>query len=220
MSAGDTVANVNTAFGGEIGTVDNGLVESFRPNDLAAQMGVRNLGNLTGDVVFQVQSAYHDTEATSGQTHAGSPNEAVAKTASNPLFTAKTLSPTRYAAHTQVTDQMLAQSADDMGSFLAREIRSAIDRKFNADIIAKIDAASTDTAYVAGTNNPLDVEALLLGAEVDLQNVVALCGTTAYRELRALSMDAGSGMLFADSPLTRRQISGVHCLYLFSSNSD
>lgn len=206
VTAGESSSTVD--FGGEIGVVDNGLVESFRPNDLAAQMGVRNLANLTGDVVFQVQDAYNATAANSGQVLAGNPAEAVSKPAESAQFSAKTLSPTRYAAHTQVTDQMLAQSADDMGSFLAREIRSAIDRKFNADIISAIDTASTDTAYVAATNNPLDVEALLLGAEVDLQNVVALCGTTAYRELRALSMDAGSGMLFADSPLTRRQIMG------------
>ncbi len=197
MSAGATVATVNTAFGGEIGTVDNGLVDSFRPNDIAAQMGVRNLSNLTGDVVFQVQSAYHATEATSGQTHAGKPNEAVGQTASNPLFTAKTLSPTRYAAHTQVTDQMLAQSADDMGSFLAREIRTAIDRKFNVDIIGKIDGAYTATAYSAENANPLDIEAALLAADVPLENIVVLAGTTAYRGLRALSHDAGSGMLFA-----------------------
>lgn len=197
MSVSDTVANTNTVFGGEIGVVDNGLVESFRPNDLAAQMGVRNLGNLTGDVVFQVQNAYNSTEANSGQTHAAKPNEAVAVDASNPVFAAKTLSPTRYAAHTQVTDQMLAQSADDMGAFLAREIRTAIDRKFNVDIIGKIDGAYSGTAYSAANANPLDMEAALLGADVPLENVVVLAGTTAYRTLRALSHDAGSGMLFA-----------------------
>jgi len=197
MSVSDTVADVNTVFGGTIGVVDNGLVESFRPNDLAAQMGVRNLGNLTGDVVFQVQNAYHATEASSGQTHAAKPNEAVAVDASNPVFAAKTLSPTRYAAHTQVTDQMLAQSADDMGAFLAREIRTAIDRKFNVDIIGKIDGAYTGTAYIPATANPLDMEAALLAADVPLENVVVLAGTTAYRTLRALSHDAGSGMLFA-----------------------
>lgn len=197
LSVAATVADTNTAFGGSVGEVDNGLVESFRPNDIAAQMGVRNLGNLTGDVVFQVQSAYNATEANSGQTHAKKPNEAVAADVSNPLFAAKTLSPTRYAAHTQVTDQMLAQSADDMGAFLAREIRTAIDRKFNADIITKIDGSYSGAAYVAATSNPLDIEATLLGADVPLENVVALCGTTAYRTLRALSHDAGSGMLFA-----------------------
>jgi len=195
VTAGSSSSTVD--FGGTIGVVDNGLVESFRPNDLAARMGVRNLSNLTGDVVFQVQNAYNATPANSGQVTAASPAEAVSKAAESAQFAAKTLSPTRYAAHTQVTDQMLAQSADDMGAFLAREIRTAIDRKFNADIVAKIDGAYSATAYVASTANPLDIEAALLAADVPLENVVALCGTTAYRTLRALSHDAGSGMLFA-----------------------
>ena len=190
----------SVAFGGTIGKVDNGIAEAFKPNDLAAQMGVRNLGNLTGDVVFQVQG----TAAT-----AGKPNEAAAQGINNTTFSSRTLNPTRYSAHTQVTDQMLAQSADDMGAFLAKDIRDAVAKKFNADIIAAIlgDANSgvlknastpgTIEPYVAGTMNPLDLEAALMGRDVPLENVVALAGPTAYRTLRALSHDAGSGMLFA-----------------------
>jgi len=94
-------ADESVAFGGTIGKVDNGIVEAFKPVDIAAQMGVRNLGNLSGDVVFQVQGA----AAT-----AGKPNEAAAQGVNNTTFSARTLNPVRYAAHTQVTDQMLAHS--------------------------------------------------------------------------------------------------------------
>lgn len=193
-------ADESVAFGGQIGKVDSGIVEAFKPNDIAAQMGVRNLGNLTGDVVFQVQGA----AAT-----AGKPAEAAAQGINNTTFSSRTLNPTRYSAHTQVTDQMLAQSADDMGAFLAKDIRDAVAKKFNADIIAAIlgDANSgvlknastpgTIEPYVADSMNPLDLEAALMGRDVPLENVVALAGPTAYRTLRALSHDAGSGMLFA-----------------------
>lgn len=193
-------ADESVAFGGTIGKVDNGIAEAFKPNDLAAQMGVRNLGNLTGDVVFQVQGA----AAT-----AGKPNEAAAQGINNTTFSSRTLNPVRYSAHTQVTDQMLAQSADDMGAFLAKDIRDAVAKKFNADIIAAIlgdanggvlknaSTPGTIEPYVAASMNPLDLEAALMGRDVPLENVVALAGPTAYRTLRALSHDAGSGMLFA-----------------------
>ena len=198
-SVGSTT-DESVAFGGTIGKVDNGIAEAFKPNDIAAQMGVRNLGNLTGDVVFQVQGA----AAT-----AGKPAEAAAQGINNTTFSSRTLNPVRYSAHTQVTDQMLAQSADDMGAFLAKDIRDAVSKKFNADIIAAIlgDANSgvlknaatpgTINPYVAASMNPLDLEAALMGRDVPLENVIALAGPKAYRTLRALSHDAGSGMLFA-----------------------
>lgn len=204
-------ADESVAFGGTIGKVDNGIVEAFKPVDIAAQMGVRNLGNLSGDVVFQVQGA----AAT-----AGKPNEAAAQGVNNTTFSARTLNPVRYAAHTQVTDQMLAQSADDMGAFLAKDIRDAIAKKFNADIIAAIlgdtntgvlkNAATPGTInpYVAASMNPLDLEAALMSRDVPLENVVALAGPAAYRLLRSLSQDAGSGMLFATPAADRRNVLG------------
>jgi len=197
-----------TAFGGTVGTVDNGISEMFKPADIGAQLGARNLEGLTGDVVFQVQNA---VATATNDTEEGAPN-----TIANPGFTSRTLQPTRYSAHTQVTDQMLAQSADDMGAFLAKEIRDAMAKKFNADIIAKVKAAAitngpSGTAlhtYVAASENTLDLESYLLGNDVPLEGVKALSSASAYRALRALSHDAGSGMLFATSPLTNRSVMG------------
>jgi hypothetical protein len=111
---------------------------------------------------------------------------------------------------------MLAQSADDMGAFLAKEIRDAMAKKFNADIITKVKAAATTNGpsgtalhtYVAASENTLDLESYLLGNDVPLEGVKALSSASAYRALRALSHDAGSGMLFATSPLTNRSVMG------------
>lgn len=201
----------STAFGGTIGTVDRGIVEAFKPVDLAARMGARNLTGLTGDVVFQVQGT---------PSAAGKPDEGDSRAVNNTGFSAVTLSPTRYSAHTQVTDQMLAQSADDMGAFLAKDIRDAIAKSFNADIITAISTAAATNATVSGTldaydestNNPLDLEAALLGRDVDLDNVKCLSAADSYRTLRALSHDAGSGMLFAESPVNRRQVMGYETM--------
>lgn len=208
-------ADESVAFGGTIAKVDNGIVEAFKPVDLAARMGARNLSGLSGDVVFQVQGA----PAT-----AGKPNEAAAQAINNTTFSSRTLSPTRYAAHTQVTDQMLAQSADDMGAFLAKDIRDAVAKKFNADIIAAIlgtattgvllnqAVAGTLDTYSASSLNPLDLEADLMSRDVPLENVKALSSAKAYRTLRALSHDAGSGMLFAGSPLENRGVMGYETM--------
>lgn len=197
-----------TAFGGTVGVVDNGISEMFKPADIGAQLGARNLEGLTGDVVFQVQNAV--------ATATNDTQEGAANTIANPGFTSRTLQPTRYSAHTQVTDQMLAQSADDMGAFLAKEIRDAMAKKFNADIIAKVKAAAITNGpsatalhtYVAASENTLDLESYLLGNDVPLEGVKALSSASAYRALRALSHDAGSGMLFATSPLTNRSVMG------------
>jgi HK97 family phage major capsid protein len=196
-----------TQFGGTIGIDDNGIVEAFAPNDIAAQLGVRNLTNLTGDVVFQVQSSLIEADK---------PDEAIASTKSIPNFAAVKLAPVRYSAHTRVTDQMLAQSAQDMGAFLAMDIRRSVDRKFNEDIVAAIKAAADDNAttpgtldsYVADTWNPMHLEEALLGRDVDLQGVVALADAKSYRVFRELSHDAGSGLLFAQTPLERRNVIG------------
>jgi hypothetical protein len=41
-----------------------------------------------------------------------------------------------------------------------------------------------------------------------LQDVVAIAAPNAYREMRSLSFDSGSGDLFAGSPLARTSIAG------------
>ena len=200
LAVDGTNANA-TAFGGAIGKMDNGIIPDFYPADLATQMGVRSLNNLSGDVVFQVENA---------QPTVGNPQEGASQAVANGGFTSVSLTPTRYAAHTQVTDQMLAQSADDMGSFLAAQIRKALDKKFNETIISAIDGAYTSSTYNAVSNNPLDIEAALLAADVDLADVVALVDATSYRAFRALSHDAGSGSMFANDPQSRRNVMGYN----------
>jgi uncharacterized protein len=202
-----TVASGSAAFGGTIGTDDLGIVEAFAPRDIAAQLGIRNLTNLTGDVVFQVQGNKMAAEIVA---------EGVGKDSTNPSFTAVTLKPIRYSAHTKVTDQMLAQSAQDMGAFLAMDIRRAIDAKFNTDIVTEIRTAAAQNGstpgtlnnYVEATFNPMHLEEQLLAADVDIQGLVSLSSAKAYRVFRELSHDAGSGLLFAQSPLERRNVIG------------
>lgn len=199
VNAGDAA---NTAFGGGIEKLDNGIIENYAPNDIAAQLGVRNLSGLSGDVAMQVQANL----VAAG----GAVAEGAARTEALPTFAERTLTPTRNAAHVGVTQQMLAQSGDDMASFIQMDIRRALDKVFNAQIIAEIAASDAASAYNATTNNPLDVEAALLAADVDLDNVVILAAADAYRAMRALSFDAGSGDLFAGSPVARQSIAGYN----------
>ena len=189
-------------FGGVIGKQDAGLVEAFRPRDIGTQIGARTLNNLTGDVVFQVQSSNYIV--------ATKPGEGVTATEDSVEFTGVTLSPTRYSAYTKVTEQMLAQSADDMGAFLAADIRKAVEGKFNADIASAIASASgsAGNTYDSADQNPLHLEAALLGADVDLANIKVLASSTAFREARTLSLDSGSGMLMGTSPLDRLNVIG------------
>jgi len=189
-----TVSSGATTFGGAIGKDDQGIVENYAPNDIATRLGVRNLSNLNGDVQMQVQSTL---------TAAGATGEGVARTEGLPAFAAVTLSPTRYAAHVGVTQQMLAQSGDDMEAFIKMDIRRALDKQFNDAIIDVIDdavAAANSTAYTAGSTSPLDLEENLLANDVSLDDIVALCDPQAYRKARTLSLDAGSGLLYAGSP--------------------
>ena len=134
-------------------------------------------------------------------------------------FTAKTLSPTRYSAYAKVTEQMLAQSADDMGAFIAADIRKAVEAKFNADIISAIETATIANfndgggtpdlkPFAAATMNPLHLEEQLLKDDVDLANIRCLASATAFRKARTLSLDAGSGLLFAATPAERRSVIG------------
>ena len=107
-----------------------------------------------------------------------------------------------------------------MGAFVAAEIRKAVDKKFNEDIVAAIKGTSTTGAalnqgtagtldtYNASSKNPLHLEEELMGRDVDLNLVKILCAPNAYRTARTLSLDAGSGFLFAASPLERRNVLG------------
>ena len=210
IGVGSTADTHLHQFGGTIGTVDQGLVAAFRPNDIATQMGARNVGGVSGNIVFQVQDAEVD---------ASKPLEGRAATLDNPDFNAVTLSPTRYACYTAVSEQLMAQSAGDMGAFIAADIRKAIDEKFNADVIAAIDAAADTTAggtitaddsttNAAALDALLGLEATLLAADVPLENIRAIAGSTAYRVARKVSMDSGSGMLTATSPLERLSLMG------------
>jgi|11_taG_2_1085331.scaffolds.fasta_scaffold00088_50 hypothetical protein len=205
-NAGTGQAHVD-AFGGAIGKQDAGLVAAFRPRDIGTQLGARTLNNLTGDVVFQVQgTAIEGEKVAEGAT---AEIEAAG-------FAAVTLNPNRYSAYTKVTEQMLAQSADDMGAFLAADIRKAVEAKFNADIAAEIATASgaASNAYAeTGTEvNPLTLEAALLGADVDLTNIKVLSSAAAFRKARTLSLDSGSGMLMGTSPLDRLNVIGYETI--------
>ena len=207
----NTGAIDSVAFGGTIGSQDAGLVAAFRPNDIATQLGARSLTNLTGDVVFQVQNA---------EIVGTKPAQGATATEDLVGFTPKTLSPTRYSAYSKVTEQMLAQSADDMGAFIAQDIRKAVEAKFNDDIIADIKAATianfNDAGspaaglkdFVAATMNPLHLEENLLKDDVDLANIRCLSSAAAFRKARTLSFDAGSGILFGSTPAERRSVIG------------
>ncbi len=142
------------------------------------------------------------------------------------------LQPTRYAAYTRATEQLLAQSADDMGAFLAADIRKAIDASFNSDIMTAIEGAADDFASTPGTLDSddsatnaaaltalLDMEADLLGADVPLENIKVVCGSTAYRTARQVSMDQGSGLLVAGSPLGRRSVLGYDAVVTSSASA-
>lgn len=192
-----TVGTGSTAFGGAIGKEDGGIVEKYAPADIATKIGARTLTNLNGDVQMQVQSTLTTATAT---------NEGVTRTEALPAFAAVTLTPNRYAAHVGVTQQMLAQSGDDMSAFIQMDIRRALDKVFNAAIITEMESVDTDRAYTS--YNPLDVEELLLAADVDLADVRFVSSAGAYRTFRSLSLDAGSGELFALEPSSRARIIG------------
>lgn len=197
--AGTVNGTVNHA-NNTIGIQDAGLIAAYRPGDIATAMGVRTINNATGDIAFSVQA---------NEVNAHKPNEGAAVTQEGATFTEVKLQPVRYAAYTRVTEQLLAQTADDLGSFMARDIRAALDEKYNTDVHAAILAAATTTA--SGTDSLgdiLDIEADMLAADIPLENVRVLAGAEAYRQAREVSMDAGSGLLIAGSPAGRRSVLG------------
>lgn len=206
LSVGADQSSVQTKYDGQIGKVDDGFVGFMQPKDIATQMGVRTISNVSGDIVFQV----HTPEAAVAPTY-----EASAAAVASGNFAAATLTPKRIAAHVQVTEQLMAQTSGDLGAFIGSEIRKACDAKYNDTIVAAIDAAadtnapgSAITAYDASTYNALDLEAQLLSDNVEVEDIRALTSPGGYRVARALSLDAGSGMLFATSPADRNSVLG------------
>jgi len=198
-----TVGSTADAFGGKIGVADQGFTEFLHPNDVATQLGVRTVTGVSGNVVFQVADKPPGT---------ATPNESVPQAVGNMTFSAIELTPTRVSAHVQVTEQLLAQTSDDLGAFVASEIRKAVDAKFNTTVVSAIDAAADHRAggtiaqFAAATQNALHMEEDLMIDNVDNQNIRVLTSPTAYRTNRQLSLDAGSGLLFASSPSTRQSV--------------
>jgi HK97 family phage prohead protease len=200
MGVGATSNGTLENAGNTIGIQDAGLIAAYRPGDIATAMGVRTINNATGDIAFSVQGA---------EIVAEKPAEGAAVTQDAADFSEVKLSPVRYAAYSRVTEQLLAQTADDMGSFIARDIRAAIDEKYNTDVFGAINTAATTAASGADSlGDILDIEADLLAADIPLENVRVLAGAGAYRQAREVSMDAGSGLLIAGSPAGRRSVLG------------
>lgn len=202
LSVGADVTSVQTKYDGQIGKQDDGFVSFMQPKDIATQMGVRSISNVSGDIVFQV----HTPEAAQAPT-----NEATAATVASGNFAAATLTPKRIAAHVQVTEQLMAQTSGDLGAFIGSEIRKSCDAKYNATIVAAINTAATTNglaAYDAATNNALDLEAKMLSDNVEIEDIRCLASPGGYRTARALSLDAGSGLLYATSPADRNSLLG------------
>tara|TARA_X000001316_G_scaffold12179_1_gene6073 strand:- start:3252 stop:5162 length:1911 start_codon:yes stop_codon:yes gene_type:complete len=197
-----------TAFGGQIGKIDQGFSGFLHPNDIATQMGVRAVTGVSGNVVFQVP------KGPPGTSDASEEGESFA--AANMVFTAVDMAPKRLSAHVQVTEQLLAQTSEDLGAFVAGEIRKAVDAKFNDTVVDAIDGAAdnraggTIGAYAVATRNALHLEEELMVDNVDSANIRVLASPTAYRQNRQLSLDAGSGLLFASSPADRREVLGYN----------
>jgi len=212
LSVGGDVTNVQTGYDGIVGKQDDGFVPFMQPRDIATQMGVRSINGVSGDIVFQVSNPEAAVIPT---------NEATPTTVASGNFTGVTLSPTRVSAHVQVTEQLMAQTSEDLGAFIGAEIRKACDAKFNGTIVGAIDTAAdtnvTLAAYNASSNNALDAEAALLADNVEVGDIRVLCSPSAYRTARALSLDAGSGMLFATSPAERNSVLGYQTVISSSS---
>lgn len=201
-----TVGTTGDAFGGQIGKVDQGFSGFLHPNDIATQMGVRAVTGVSGNVVFQVPKGPPGTS--------DSTSESASFAANNMAFSAVDMGPKRLSAHVQVTEQLLAQTSDDLGAFVAGEIRKAVDAKFNATVVAAIDdaadnrAGGTIAAFAVASRNALNLEEELMVDNVDSANIRILASPAAYRQNRQLSLDAGSGLLFASSPADRREVLG------------
>jgi len=205
LAGGASPNGVN--FGGIKGIADKGFSGFLHPNDLATQLGTQTITGVSGDIVFQVAKNPPGTQADQDQAESFS--------VSNNSFKGVKLSPYRIAAHVQVTEQLMAQTTEDVGAFMAGEIRKAVDAAFNATVATQIQtaaehraAANSLTAFNAQTRNALHLEEEMMADNVETQNLRVLAHPTAYRKNRQLSLDAGSGLLFASSPADRQTVLG------------
>jgi hypothetical protein len=195
--ATEAVANVSAAVNQGVETEILGAIAKYRPVTIADKLGIRRITGVTGDISIPVQStSLAGTKTT---------NEADAVDSANIALTAVSLSPERLAAHTKVTQQLLAQNSFDLDAFLAADIRRGLEQQYNAHIVSKLSAGVTKVdaeaagALVATTDVPYELEKLLRNADVPFENIKFLTDPTAFRALRSAARDAGSGLFAADS---------------------
>jgi hypothetical protein len=176
-------------------------VQNFRPVTFADKMGMRTITGVTGDISIPVLTDNVDVE----QVTEGAPIES-----SNVAFSSVTLSPDRLSAHTQATQQLLAQNSFDLQAFLAADIRRGLEQQYNVKIKNIIEAITEENGGSettgSGENGVLDaadvsffLEELLREGNVDPAGAYILTDPTLYRLMRRASLDAGSGLFAANS---------------------
>lgn len=190
--ATEGVANTSAAVAQGVQTDVLGAVAKYRPVTIADKLGIRRITGVTGDISIPVQS----TVVTSSTMT----NEADAVDSTNIALASKTLSPARFAAHTKVTQQLLAQNSFDLDQFLAEDIRRGLATEYNKHIVATIKSAVTEVNYstTADSDIPYEMEEDLRNADVPFENIKFLTDPTAFRKLRSAARDAGSGIFAAD----------------------
>jgi HK97 family phage major capsid protein len=184
-------ANVGQAIATEI----QGPVAKYRPDTIADALGVRLITGVTGDISIPVQTA----NVTAGKTA----TEIAAVDSSNIALSSVNLSPERFAAHTKVTQQLLAQNSFDLDSFLAADIRQGLALAYNAHLVTAIGGITAVDAEASGALvNTVDVpfllESQLRDGDVPYEQAKFLTDATAFRAMRQAALDAGSGLFAAD----------------------
>lgn len=190
-SGGALAANVGQAIATEV----QGPVAKYRPDTIADALGVRLITGVTGDISIPVQTA----NVTAGKTA----SEITAVDSSNIALSSVTLSPERFAAHTKVTQQLLAQNSFDLDSFLAADIRQGLALAYNAHLITQIGGITEVDAEATGlevdtVDVPFLLESQLRDGDVPYEQAKFLTDATAFRAMRQASLDAGSGLFAAD----------------------
>jgi uncharacterized protein len=189
---------ISAAINQGVATEIQGPVVAYRPQTIADALGIRRITGVTGDISIPVQT----TNVTAGKTTA----EVTAVDSTNIALSSVTLSPERFAAHTKVTQQLLAQNSFDLDSFLAADIRRGLELAYNAHLVSAIEAVSTTArSTTAITDVPFLMEAALRDANVPYENAKFLTEAGAFRKLRQAALDAGSGQFAAE---TRNSIIG------------
>ena len=193
--ATEGVSTVSAAVNQGVATEIQGPVVKYRPDTIADALGIRRITGVTGDISIPVQ--------TSNVTAAKTTNEATDVDSTNIALSAITLSPERFAAHTKVTQQLLAQNSFDLDSFLAADIRRGLELAYNAHLVTAIGAitevdAEANGALVDTTDVPFLLESQLRDGDVPYEQAKFLTDATAFRAMRQAALDAGSGLFAAD----------------------